>query len=198
MKVKICGLTSREDVVAAVEGGATYLGFIFHPASPRYVTPEQVMELRWGVKIPAVGVFVDTPPELVCEIMTRCRLDIAQLHGSETTEEISKIGAHRVWKTVSLRSSADIEAASRLPAAAILVDTVVGTGGTGMVCDWKLAALAAGKMNLILAGGLTPENIIEAWKTVKPYALDLCSGVEAVPGRKDHQKINQIKELIYG
>ncbi len=197
MRIKICGLTRREDVEAAVAAGASYLGFIFHPASPRYVTPEQVAELRQGVKIPVVGVFVDTPADRVCEIMAQCDLDIAQLHGHETAEDIRRIGVHRVWKAVKLRNRTDIEAAAQLPAAAILADAAVGTGGTGVVCDWTLAAEAARKMNLVLAGGLNPENIVEAWNTVKPYALDLCSGVEAAPGRKDHRKINKIKELIY-
>ena len=174
MKIKICGLTNAEDVQAAIEAGASYLGFIFHPKSPRYVTPEQAERLTRGIDVPKVGVFVDLPPEKVIAIMEQCRLDIAQLHGSE--------------------SVSDIDAAARLPAAAILADAVTGNGGLGIRCDWELAAAAASRMKLILGGGLNPGNLREAFDKVRPFALDLCSGVELEPGKKDHQKLKEIKD----
>lgn len=193
MKIKICGLTNAEDVQAAIEAGASYLGFIFHPKSPRYVTPEQAERLTRGIDVPKVGVFVDLPSEKVIAIMEQCRLDIAQLHGSESVSDIEKIGPHRVWKAVQLRTPADIDAAARLPAAAILADAVTGNGGLGIRCDWELAAAAASRMKLILAGGLNPGNLREAFDKVRPFALDLCSGVELEPGKKDHQKLKEIK-----
>jgi phosphoribosylanthranilate isomerase len=193
MKIKICGLTNPEDVKAAVEAGASYLGFIFYPKSPRCVTPEQAAALTRGVNIPKVGVFVDMPPREVIAIMEQCGLDIAQLHGSESAADIEAIGAHRVWKAVRLNSPADIEAAAALPAAAILADAVTGNGGLGKCCDWTLAAKAAARMKLILAGGLNPGNLRDAMEQVKPFALDLCSGVESEPGKKDHQKLKEIK-----
>lgn len=193
MRIKICGLTNPEDVRASIEAGASYLGFIFYPESPRYVTPEQAAALTRGVNIPKVGVFVDMPPGEVVAIMDRCGLDIAQLHGSESTADIEKIGPRRVWKTVRLSSAADIDAAAALPVDAILADAATGTGGLGWLCDWELAAAAAGRMKLILAGGLNPGNLRDAMRKVHPFALDLCSGVESEPGRKDHQKLKEIK-----
>ncbi|MFA7230853.1 MAG: phosphoribosylanthranilate isomerase [Victivallaceae bacterium] len=196
MKLKICGLTNAEDVKAAIAAGAEYLGFIFHPASPRYVAPEKVKELVKDIppKIKKVGVFVNLQPEKVIELMTQCDLDIAQLHGNETAEDARKIGIERVWKVLDLKSAADIERAAAFPAAAILVDSRTATqyGGTGKVCDWSLAAEAAKKVKLILAGGLSPENIVDAAEQVKPFMLDVNSGVESAPGIKNHEKLKQL------
>lgn len=193
MKIKICGLTNRADVEAAIEAGASYLGFIFYPKSPRYVTPEQAAELTRGVSVTKVGVFVDMPPAEVIAIMDKCGLDIAQLHGSENVEDIREIGPQRVWKAVQLRTTADVEAAARLPVEAVLADSVTGNGGLGQPGNWELAAQAARKMKLILAGGLNPGNLRAAMQQVNPFALDLCSGVELEPGKKDHIKLKEIK-----
>lgn len=192
IKIKICGLTNTTDVATAIEYGADYLGFIFAPKSPRFVTSEQAAELTRGVTVTKVGVFVDETPEKVIEIMELCNLDIAQLHGSETVEVINKIGRKRVWKAVKLTSLVDIDAAAALPCAAILVDSTVSDGGTGKCADWELAAIAAKRMKLILAGGLNPQNIAEAIDKVKPFAIDLCSGVEKTPGIKDKDKLIKI------
>ncbi len=193
MKIKICGLTNRADVEAAIEAGASYLGFIFYPKSPRYVTPEQAAELTRGVSVAKVGVFVDMPPAEVIAIMDKCGLDIAQLHGSESVEDIQKIGPQRVWKAVQLRTPADVDAAAQLPVEAVLADSVTGNGGLGQPGNWELAAQAARKMKLILAGGLNPGNLRAAMQQVNPFALDLCSGVELEPGKKDHIKLKEIK-----
>lgn len=191
-KIKICGLTNAEDVAMAIEGGADYLGFIFAPKSPRFVTPEQAAELTRGVTVTKVGVFVDETPERVIKIIKLCSLDIAQLHGSETAEMIDRIGRGRVWKAVKLTNLADIETAATLPCAAVLVDATVGDGGTGQRADWQLAAIAAKRMKLILAGGLTSKNLTEAIAKVQPFAVDLCSGVEKSPGIKDKDKLIKI------
>ncbi|NLK83021.1 MAG: phosphoribosylanthranilate isomerase [Lentisphaerae bacterium] len=192
-KLKICGLTNARDVATAIDCGADYLGFIFAPKSPRYIEPQTAAALTAGIKVAKVGVFVDEDPERVIEIMQMCNLDIAQLHGRETAEMMEKIGLERVWKAVKLTNHNDVATAVALPCAAVLADSAVGNGGTGKCADWSLAALAAKQINLVLAGGLTPENLVEAVTVVKPFAVDLCSGVEKSPGIKDMTKMIKLK-----
>lgn len=181
MFVKICGITNREDAEAAIESGAKALGFIFHSASPRSVTPDSVGS--WIGLIPSgiwkVGVFVDESRELVEEISKDLDLDIAQLHGAETPRNYPR--GVRVWKA---RRIADTYVPIEIGRAEALV--LDGPRG-GKTFDWSLAAAVPGK--LILAGGLTPENVREAIGKTTPWGVDTASGVESAPGRKDHARM---------
>jgi phosphoribosylanthranilate isomerase len=196
VKLKICGLTNAADVQAAIDAGADYLGFILYPMSPRFISSAKARELIKKVprKIKTVGVFVNSPPNQIVELMEFCGFNIAQLHGDESAADALEIGRERVWKAMALNTAKDIEQAAAFPAAAILADSIgtVHRGGTGKKCDWQQAAEAAKQLKLILAGGINPENVAEAAKAVKPFAVDVCSGVEASKGIKDHQKILEL------
>ena len=196
VKLKICGLTNAADVQAAIDAGADYLGFILYPMSPRFISPAKARELIKKVprRIKTVGVFVNSPPNQIIELMEFCGFNIAQLHGEESAADALEIGRERVWKAMALNTAEDIEQAAEFPALAVLADSIgpVQRGGTGKKCDWTRAAEAAGRFKLILAGGITPENVAEAVKTVKPFAVDACSGVEASKGIKDHRKILEL------
>ncbi len=141
-----------------------------------------------------VGVFLDTPETEILRAVELCGFDIIQLHGEEPAALAECLGAERVWKMMHLRTPQDVERAAsteKYPAAAILADTVSGNhrGGTGKTCDWSLAAVLAKRRKVVLAGGLNPENVAEAVRQVRPWALDIGSGVEAAPGRKDEAKV---------
>ncbi|MHB9139661.1 MAG: phosphoribosylanthranilate isomerase [Victivallaceae bacterium] len=196
VKLKICGLTNAADIRTAVDAGADYLGFILYPKSPRFISPEQARELIKNVPhgIKKVGVFVDCSPVRIIELMEFCGFDIAQLHGSESDGDALAIGREKIWKAMALNTIEDIARAAEFPAAAILADSIgpEQRGGTGKKCDWKQAAEAAEQFRLILAGGITSDNVAEAVSTVKPFAVDVCSGVEASPGVKDHKKIFEL------
>jgi phosphoribosylanthranilate isomerase len=191
-KVKICGITNLEDALFAAEAGADALGFVFYAQSPRCITPDRVREIVQPLPpfVAKVGVFVNEELDWVREIMAYCHLDYAQLHGDETPEQVAAL-APRAIKAVRVRSAADVERLSDYQAAAYLLDTYHPTkhGGTGEAFDWELAVEAKSQGPIILAGGLTPENVGDAIERVHPYAVDVSSGVEAAPGIKDHQKV---------
>lgn len=190
VRVKICGLTNLDDALAAAGFGADALGFVF-AASPRRVTPEKVREIvdRLPPLVMTVGVFVDETPERVREIRDACRLDVVQLHGDETEDHIQAVGGRviKAWKIS--RKAPEFKRA--YPAATLLLDTYSPhqAGGSGQTFDWRLAVEAARTRPVILAGGLSPDNVKEAVATVKPYAVDVSSGVESTFGRKDHVKL---------
>lgn len=190
-KVKICSLCSVDDARFAAEQGADFLGFIFVPGTPRDMGPEEVRKIVAG--LPAgpktVGVFRNRPLDEVMEIMSFCKLDIAQLHGDENEDFISALGPERCWKVFHLCSEEDVEQAVSSLANKVLADAAAG--GSGEACDWKLAASLANRRDIILAGGLIPENVLEAIDQVMPFAVDVSSGVEAKKRVKDHQKIKE-------
>jgi phosphoribosylanthranilate isomerase len=196
-RVKICGLTNLADALAAVEGGARTLGFVFHPASPRAVTPLAAREIICHLppELVAVGVFVDRPPDEVRSVVEYCRLTAVQWHGDEPDEWLSALGVPAI-KAFRLRSAAELPQFHVYPsAAAWLVDawSPTAAGGTGERWDWSLATkLPPLDKPLILAGGLTSENAAAAIRQVRPAAVDVSSGVEAAPGRKDHDKIRRL------
>jgi len=191
-KVKICGITNLEDALFATEAGADALGFIFYAQSPRCITPDRAREiiLRLPPFMAKVGVFVNEELDRVKEIMAYCHLDYAQLHGDETPEQVAAL-APRAIKAVRVRSAADVERLSAYQAAAYLLDAYHPTkpGGTGETWDWELATAAKRYGPVILAGGLTPQNVVAAIERVHPYAVDVSSRVEAAPGIKDRQKM---------
>lgn len=198
--VKICGITNLPDALAAAALGADFLGFIFAENSPRRVTRETARTIIAALpeKVRTVGVFVNSPMPAVAETLADCGLDIAQLHGDESAENARLLGVERVWKAFHLTGAADLAAAADFPAAAILADTMLPgqRGGTGIVGDWELARQLARRRNLVLAGGVKPGNIAEAARLVAPYAIDIGSGVEAAPGRKDHRKLQQLFAIV--
>jgi phosphoribosylanthranilate isomerase len=196
VQIKICGITNIEDGLAAATAGADALGFVFHPASPRYVTPGQARRIIGALPAPVctVGVFVNLPVVEVLQIAEMCGLDFIQLHGAETQNYCRQLRRERVIKALSFRSEDELAAMAGYPVRAFLVDAhdPVRFGGTGETCDWNLARKAAESYPLILAGGLRAKNIAAALATVRPLAVDVSSGVEAAPGKKDHEKIRTV------
>ena len=193
VKVKICGITNAEDAVAAVDAGADALGFMFYPPSPRGVTREVAAQIIRQLPpfVAKVGVFVNPSEEEVRLAITGCGLDTLQFHGEESPEFCRQFGL----KTLKAFRVQGLETLKLLPTystmAWLLDSFVAGTrGGTGNTFNWEIAAQAV-KLGgrVILAGGLTPENAAEAVRKVRPYALDVSSGVESAPGRKDAAKV---------
>ena len=191
-KVKICGITNKNDALAAVSFGADALGFVFYPQSPRYVNPEVVKEIIAALPpfISSVGVFVDKPKVEIVEICSFTGLDIIQFHGSETPEDcnIDK----KIIKAIRVKELSDLKQLENYDVSAFLLDTYSddAIGGTGQVFNWEIAVEARKLGNIILAGGLTPDNIEDAIKTVQPYGVDVSSGVEGnEKGKKDHKKL---------
>jgi len=197
--VKICGITNPEDALAAIALGADALGFVFYTRSPRRVTPEQAAAIvsRLPPFIAKVGVFVDEKLERVQEIMNLCSLDYAQLHGSESPEYCQKLG-HRAIKAFRVNDESILEQLSDYKVVAILLDSYNPDmfGGTGRAFNWEIAARAARSNCVILSGGLTPQNVAQAIKIVKPYAVDVSSGVEASQGKKDHAKLKAFIQTV--
>ena len=199
-EVKICGITNIEDALAAVSAGADALGFVFHPASPRYVTPGRAREII-GSLPPAlctVGVFVNLSAPEVLQIAELCGLDFIQLHGSETRQYCRSFPRERLIKALSFRSEDEFAIMADYPVRAFLVDAhdPVRFGGTGKTCDWNLAGKAAARHPLILAGGLNEGNILSALEAVHPMAVDVSSGIEASPGKKDHEKLQSVIAIV--
>jgi phosphoribosylanthranilate isomerase len=195
-EIKVCGITNIEDALAAASAGADALGFVFHPPSPRYVTPGRVREIIGSLPsgVCTVGVFVNLAAAEVLQIAELCRLDFIQLHGGETQEYCRRFPRERLIKALSFRSEDEFAEMADYPVRAFLVDAhdPVRFGGTGKTCDWNLAGKAAALHPLILAGGLSEENIIAALEAVRPLAVDISSGVEVQPGKKDHEKIRSV------
>ena len=197
-RVKICGITSPEDARIAAEAGADFLGFVFYSSSPRCVTLERACWIIEAVRrasfaVRFVGVFVDEEPGTVWQIASRCGLDYAQLHGAEPPETVITLMERGlgVIKAFRVRDGASLAEIERYQATAYLLDAYVPgqPGGTGRKFDWTLAARAKEHGPVILAGGLTPDNVAEAVRTVHPWGVDVSSGVEAEPGRKDPDKL---------
>jgi phosphoribosylanthranilate isomerase len=193
-RVKICGITAAEDAVAAVEAGADALGFVFAPGSARLVRPDLVERIVRDLPpfVTAVGVFVDQPLAEVQQVVGRCRLQAVQLHGDEP-EEYSRSLPTRVIRAIRVRDARDLAPIGAYPAHAFLLDAFVEgkAGGTGTAISWDLARQAKGRAPIILSGGLRPETVAQAVRTVRPYGVDVSSGVEASPGRKDHKKVRE-------
>lgn len=199
MKVKICGVTNLEDAIIAIDIGADLLGFNFYRKSARYVEPVTarsiVAQIRSGVRVPQlVGVFVNSPLVEVQSIMREVDLDLAQLHGDESVEMIAQLNgrgfkALRPQSVEAAENQAKTYAAASEPALLIDAYREGEYGGTGQVGDWSLAAQIARQYPILLAGGLTPENVAEAIRQVRPWGVDVASGVEATPGKKDAAKM---------
>lgn len=194
VRVKICGITNVGDALLAAELGAQALGFVFYPQSPRYVTPEQARGIirQLPPLVGTVGVFVDEEPATVREIASLAGLDWIQLHGKESPEYCRALG-RRVIKGFPVKGEEIFSELGEYQGAvqAFLLDAYKpGTpGGTGETFDWELARRAKTFGPIILAGGLTPENVGQAIRVAQPAAVDVASGVEASPGKKDPEKL---------
>ncbi len=199
-EIKICGITNLKDARRAFECGADALGFVFHPESPRYLTPGAAREIIQGLPadITKVGVFVNREYHVVKGIATFCGIDIIQLHGDEAPEYCSFFPPHSLIKAISEWKEADFHRLSEYPVKALLVDAREPGryGGTGNKSDWTLAKKIGEIKPLILAGGLKAENIREAIETVSPDAVDIASGVEICPGKKDHEKMRELIDIV--
>ena len=189
MILKICGITNRADADAAMDGGATAIGFNFYPRSPRYIAPESAAEIPSESGVRRVGVFVNEGRARVEEIARMVRLEVVQLHGEETPAEYPARVA--VWKAIRVTDGFDFSQYDGCPAEALLLDGPAADlyGGAGKTFDWRLAGVAARRV--ILAGGLDASNVAEAITLVRPWGVDACSRIESAPGKKDYKKMTE-------
>ena len=196
VRIKICGITNPEDALLAAELGADALGFIFYPPSPRSVAPDAARAIiaQLPPLVTTVGVFVDEDAAAVRDLAARLGLDWVQLHGQEPPEYCRSLG-RRVIKGFHILDENSLASlpAYRGAAQALLLDTYKKgqTGGTGETFDWHLANEARKYGPIILAGGLNPDNVARAVDTAQPQAVDVASGVEAAPGKKDPEKLKK-------
>ena len=188
MILKICGITNQTDATAAMEGGATALGFNFYRRSPRYIAPDRAAEISTSRGVRRVGVFVDEQPARVDEIARIAHLDVVQLHGHEQPGGYP--AALAVWKAVRVTGDVDFSPYQTCPAEALLLDGPAAElyGGSGKSFDWRLAA-GIGKP-IVVAGGLDASNVARAIQLAHPWGVDACSRIESGPGKKDHEKMN--------
>lgn len=194
VRIKICGITNLEDALLATGLGANALGFIFYAKSPRSVEPEAAREIIRQLPpfVLSVGVFVDEEAGVVQELAARVGLDWVQLHGQESPEYCRSLG-RRVLKGFRIKDEDSLEELQTYRGAvqAFLLDTYKKgqTGGTGETFDWELARKAQDYGPIVLAGGLTADNVAQAVAAAQPQAVDVASGVEAAPGKKDPEKL---------
>lgn len=200
-KVKICGVTRALDGAHAARVGADFIGLNFWPPSKRYLAPADAIEVAAAIRdagtgTQIVGVFVDADADAVAAVMAQVDLDIVQLHGDESPAEVIAIGvaARRpIWKAVAARASAELAHLDDWTVDAIVLDTPSpGRGGSGKTFEWTLASEAQQRdraRHIVLAGGLSPENVGDAIAAVAPWAVDVASGVESAPGQKDPARV---------
>lgn len=204
VRVKVCGITNLGDALAAVAAGADELGFNFYPRSPRYVEPSKAREIvaRLPPGVLSVGVFVNEESAAVESVVKVSGVGAVQLHGDESPpycESLSGLPGLRVIKALRVGEGFTPEGAAEFPVEAILLDSfsAAARGGTGHTFDWSLARRTRTLVaRLYLAGGLTPENVAAAIAEVAPYAVDVCSGVEARPGRKDPARVSRFLAAV--
>ncbi len=194
-RVKICGITSPEDALIAVEAGADALGFVFYQESPRHIFPEEAARIINLLPpfVQAVGLFVNETPETVNQISRICRLGLVQLHGDETPDYCRKI-EQRIMKAFRVRTLTCLDPIAGYHPTACLLDAYSPSfyGGTGTSFNWEIAQAARQRGHrIVLAGGLTPDNVAEAIRQVQPYGVDVSSGVESAPGKKDPDKVRR-------
>ncbi len=201
-RVKICGITNSADAQAAVEAGADALGFIFYEKSPRYVTHQQAAEIARQVPafIMRVGLFVNAEEDFILRAIGECGLTILQFHGDEPPEFCTQFGLMSM-KAFRMHGPETLEELPKYHTDAYLLDAYSSTmlGGTGEKFNWDLAVEAQkfGKP-IFLAGGLTPQNVAEAVRKVHPFGVDVSSGVESAPGKKDHAKVKAFIAAVRG
>jgi phosphoribosylanthranilate isomerase len=201
-KVKICGIKTVTDALAAMEAGTDLIGFNFYPGSPRYIDVGQCRDIMSVMRtyghIAFVGVFVNAPMEVVRATLETCGLELAQLHGDETAEMLRGLEGKAFKAFRGIPDAGRVNGFAGQGAPAFLVDASVKGlyGGSGVNADWDGAAEVARKYPLLLAGGLTPENVADAVRRVKPWGVDVASGVESAPGKKDPGKMKAFVKAI--
>ncbi len=191
--IKICGFTRAEDALEAIRLGADALGFNFWPRSKRYLPPEAARAIvaRLPPLVTAVGVFVDPTRDELLRAVDAARLQAVQLHGDEPPELCAGLPVP-VVKAIRVKDVHSLAAIASYEVSAFLLDSAtLGYGGSGEAFDWALVAEAASAVRVVLAGGLHPGNVAEAVRTVRPYAVDVASGVESAPGIKDEEKMRR-------
>lgn len=197
IRVKICGITNLKDALHALRCGADALGFNFYSKSPRYIDKDRAREIIDALPplYAAVGLFVNADTEMVREVADLCRLSAVQLHGDESPEYCSAVG-RPVIKAIRVKDELSLSRMADYKASAFLLDSYNEElyGGTGMTFYWDLAGEASRYGLIILAGGLTPDNVEEAVRKVRPYGVDVCSGVEKEPGKKDPERVRRFME----
>lgn len=199
-KVKVCGITNMGDAALAADLGANALGFVFYKGSPRYIRKDMAKEIihRLPPFVSSVGVFVNEKEDRIKEISEFCCLDLLQFHGDESPDFCSHFGK-RLIKAFKIKNRKDLRSFSSYKVSAVLLDTYYEDlyGGGGKTFNWQLASEAkrfTGRV--ILAGGLTPDNVLEAIQTARPYGVDVSSGVESVPGKKDYAKLKKFIKMV--
>jgi phosphoribosylanthranilate isomerase len=206
-KVKICGITSLEDAIQAVDAGADLLGFNFYPTSPRFISPDACREIiaaLEGQNLSAVyvGVFVNASSGEIARTLNQCGLDLAQLSGDEPPEFLLdlKEKAFKGLRPKSLNEGIELaqEYAKGKAIPALLVDAhqAGAYGGTGQLANWEIARVIAERYPILLAGGLHPTNVASALDEVRPWGVDVASGVEAKPGKKDHRLVRDFIRAV--
>ena len=202
-RIKICGITNIDDALMAIDAGADALGFNFVPNTPRYLkdtkAAAKIIE-QLPPFITTIGLFVNADAEVIQGTADECNLDMLQLHGEESPQFCQSLN-HRIIKAVRIKNESSVSHLSDYRVSGYLLDTYVKgvLGGTGVAFDWQLAVKAKQYGQIILAGGLDPDNVASAVEQVRPYGVDVSSGVEASPGRKDPVKvgafIQNVKEV---
>ena len=194
LKVKICGITNLDDALESVRAGADALGFIFVEGTPRYITPAVAAPIVGALPpfVTPVGVFWDHAPGHVKAVAEQCRLGALQFHGDEPPETLLGHALPTI-KTIKVGRAEDLEAMDRYSVSAFLLDSRArwSEGEARAPIPWDLARRAAGRTPLILSAGLTPDNVAQAVRECRPYGVDVDSGVEARPGRKDLDKVRR-------
>jgi phosphoribosylanthranilate isomerase len=202
VRVKICGITNAADAHAAIDAGANLLGFNFYAKSPRRISEADAAKIRSQLpkKIKAVGIFVNAPPSEVAALCKSLKLHAAQLHGDETPEEVAELASSLpVFKAFGVEPDFPLATLDEYPEAyAFLFDAghTGQYGGTGHTTDWDVARRATVGRRIILAGGLKVENVAAAVRIVRPYGIDVASGVESRPGKKDHGLLREFVEEV--
>jgi phosphoribosylanthranilate isomerase len=206
-KIKICGVTRPEDAARVITAGVDFIGLNFWPRSKRYIAPDRALAIATAARAAGaaqlVGVFVNTPPAEIAQVTRELSLDVIQLHGDETPEDVV-IVAHAthcpVWKAIAVGRPSDLDRLDAWPVDAILVDApTAARGGAGKVFDWSLAREARRvypARRFVLAGGLGPKNVGAALVELAPWAVDVASGVESAPGVKDPAKVAAFVAIV--
>ena len=202
VRVKICGITNAADAQAAIEAGANLLGFNFYEQSPRRITEEEAAKVRSQLpkRVKAVGIFVNPAPADVIALRRSLKLDAVQLHGEEPPETVAEIaGIVPVIKAFRVKPEFPLATLDEYPSAFAFLFDAAHTGqygGTGHTTDWDVARRASQSYRIILAGGLKVENVAAAVRIVRPYGIDVASGVESSPGKKDHGRLREFIQEV--
>lgn len=202
VKVKVCGVRTIEEAEAALDAGVDALGFNFWAPSPRYIAPHAASEIiaKLSPVATTVGVFVNEDASRIIDVASKLHLSAVQLHGDESPEYCATLGAIKTIKAIRVGQDFDLAVIRNYPVSMVLLDSNIrgSYGGTGRRFDWRIAIEAKRLARIILAGGLNSENVWDAITQVRPAAIDVCSGVEAEPGRKDFDKLRRFMSVVAG